>query len=97
MTLLTRMQHGTDDLPAKMVAAIAVAFPLAGAQMFHSILDSLLIFGAIHTGDASFGYADWARFLVLAVLGNMAGGLGLVTMLRLARSKERLADERSGR
>lgn len=94
MTLLTRMQHGTDDMTAKMAAAVAVAFLLAGTQMFHSILDSLLIFGAIHTGDASFGYGDWARFLLLAVLGNMAGGLGLVTMLRLARSKERLADER---
>ena len=94
MTLLTRMQHGTDDMPAKMVAAVAAAFLLAGTQMFHSILDSLLIFGAIHTGDASFGYGEWARFLLLAVLGNMAGGLGLVTMLRLARSKNRLLEER---
>jgi len=94
MTLLTRMQHGTDDMTAKIVAAVAVAFLLAGTQMFHSILDSLLIFGAIHTGDASFGYGEWSRFLLLAVLGNMAGGLGLVTVLRLLRSKDRLVDER---
>jgi formate-nitrite transporter family protein len=94
MTLLTRMQHGTDDMMAKIAAAVAAAFLLAGTQMFHSILDSLLIFGAIHTGDASFGYADWGKFLTLAVLGNMAGGLGLVTVLRLLRSKDRLADER---
>jgi formate/nitrite transporter FocA (FNT family) len=97
MTLLTRMQHGTDDMVAKIVAAVAAAFLLAGTQMFHSILDSLLIFGAIHTGDASFGYADWGTFLALAVLGNMAGGLGLVTLLRLLRSKDRLADERDAR
>jgi formate/nitrite transporter FocA (FNT family) len=95
MTLLTRMQHGTDDMTAKMAAAVAAAFLLAGTQMFHSILDSLLIFGAIHTGDATFGYAEWARFLLIAVLGNMAGGLGLVTVLRLLRSKNRLEDERS--
>ena len=94
MTLLTRMQHGTDDMTAKIIAAVAAAFLLAGTQMFHSILDSLLIFGAIHTGDAEFGYGDWAQFLLLAVLGNMAGGLGLVTVLRLLRSKDRLADER---
>ena len=94
MTLLTRMQHGSVAMPATMVAAVAAAFLLAGTQMFHSILDSLLIFGAIHTGDASFGYGEWARFLLLAVLGNMAGGLGLVTMLRLARSKNRLLEER---
>ncbi len=94
MTLLTRMQHGTDEMIGKMAAAIAVAFLLAGTQMFHSILDSLLIFGAIHTGDASFGYGDWAQFMLLVVPLNMVGGLGLVTLLRLIRSKDRLAEER---
>jgi formate/nitrite transporter FocA (FNT family) len=94
MTLLTRMQHGTDEMIGKMVAAVAIAFLLAGTQMFHSILDSLLIFGAIHTGDASFGYGDWAQFMLLVVPLNMVGGLGLVTLLRLIRSKDRLADER---
>ena len=97
MTLLTRMQHGTDDMFAKIAAAVVAAFLLAGTEMFHSILDSLMIFGAIHTGDAAFGYGDWGRFLLLAVLGNMAGGLGLVTVLRLLRSKDRLADERQDR
>lgn len=94
MTLLTRMQHGTEDMVGKIVAAVAVAFLLAGTQMFHSILDSLLIFGAIHTGDAAFNYGDWAKFMALVVPANMAGGLGLVTLLRLIRSKDRLADER---
>jgi formate/nitrite transporter FocA (FNT family) len=95
MTLLTRMQHGTEDMTAKIVAAVAAAFLLAGGEMFHSILDSLLIFGALHTGDATFGYGDWLGFLVLTLVGNVVGGLGLVTVLRLVRSKERLADERS--
>lgn len=94
MTLLTRMQHGTDDMVAKILAAVGVAFLLAGTQMVHSILDSLLIFGALHTGDATFGYADWGTFMLLAVAGNMAGGLGLVTFLRLLRSKDRLEEER---
>ncbi len=94
MTLLTRMQHGTDDMVGKIVAAVVAAFLLAGTQMFHSILDSLLIFGAIHTGDATFGYGDWGKFMLLVVPANMAGGLGLVTLLRLIRSKDRLQDER---
>ena len=97
MTLLTRMQHGTDDMPAKVVAAVAAAFLLVGAELFHSILDSLLIFGALHTGDAPFGYLDWLRFVGTAIVGNMVGGLGLVTLLRLIRSKERLGDEREAR
>lgn len=41
ITVMTRMQHGTDSMPAKIVAAIAGAFLLAGLEMFHSVLDSL--------------------------------------------------------
>jgi formate/nitrite transporter FocA (FNT family) len=95
ITLMTRMQHGTDDMTAKIVAAVAGAFLLAGLEMFHSILDSLLIFGAIHTGDAPFGYLDWLRWFGYTVVGNMLGGLVLVTLLRLVRSKERLEEARS--
>jgi formate/nitrite transporter FocA (FNT family) len=95
MTLMTRMQHGTDDMIAKIVAAVAAGFLLAGTEMFHSILDSLLIFGALHTGDARFGYGTWLGFLGLTLVGNMVGGLGLVTLMRLVRSKDRLQDERA--
>jgi formate/nitrite transporter FocA (FNT family) len=94
ITLMTRMQHGTDSMPAKIVAAVAGAFLLAGLEMFHSILDSLLIFGALHTGKATFDYVDWLEWFSYTTVGNMIGGLGLVTLLRLVRSKERLQDER---
>ncbi len=94
ITLLTRMQHGTDEMVGKIAAAVAIAFVLAGLELVHSILDSLLIFGALHTGDAGFGYADWLVWLSWTLLGNLAGGLGLVTLLRLVRSKDRIAEER---
>jgi formate-nitrite transporter family protein len=94
ITLMTRMQHGTDAMFGKIAAAVAGAFLLAGLQMFHSILDSLLIFGAIATGDAPFGYLDWLAWFGYTVVGNVAGGLLLVTLLRLLRSKDRLQDER---
>jgi len=94
ITLMTRMQHGTDSVPGKIAAAVAGAFLLAGLQMFHSILDSLLIFGAIFTGEASFGYLDWLKWFGYTVVANVAGGLILVTLLRLLRSKERIEEER---
>jgi formate-nitrite transporter family protein len=94
ITLMTRMQHGTDSMPAKIAAAVAGAFLLSGLQMFHSILDSLLIFGALITGDASFGYLDWLGWLAYTLVGNMTGGLLLVTLLRLLRTGNRLAQER---
>ena len=95
ITLMTRMQHGTDSMPAKIVAAVAGAFLLAGLEMFHSILDSLLAFGALHTGESPFGYLDWLGWFAWVLAGNALGGFGLVTLLRLVRSKERIEQERA--
>lgn len=95
ITLMTRMQHGTDSMPAKIAAAVAGAFLLAGLQMFHSILDSLLIFGALISGAAPFGYLDWLAWFAYVAPLNVLGGLALVTLLRLIRSKDRLKDERA--
>ena len=67
---------------------------MAGLQLFHSILDSLLIFGALFTGDAPFGYLDWLSWFGYTLAGNLIGGLALVTLLRLLRAKDRLEDER---
>lgn len=94
ITLMTRMQHGTDSMPAKIAAAVAGAFLLAGLQLFHSILDSLLIFGALIAGGTSFGYLDWLSWFGYTLVGNIVGGLALVTLLRLIRSKDRLKEER---
>jgi formate/nitrite transporter FocA (FNT family) len=94
LTLMTRMQHGTTSDPAKIVAAVAGAFLLAGLQMFHSILDSLIIFAGLHAG-APFGYADWLAWFWYTALLNMAGGLVVVTFLRLLRSKDLIERERA--
>lgn len=96
ITLMTRMQHGTESQGARITASVASAFVLAGLPLFHSILDSLIIFSALHTGRSPFGYADWAEWLGWAVLWNMAGGIGLVTVLRLVRSRKRVVQDRRG-
>ncbi|MGW0160186.1 formate/nitrite transporter family protein [Mycobacterium sp. NPDC003323] len=95
ITLMTRMQHGTDSVFGKIAAAVAGAFLLAGLQMFHSILDSLLIFGALTSGQVPFGYLDWLAWFGYVVAFNVLGGLGLVTLLRLLRSKDRIREERA--
>lgn len=94
ITLMTRMHHGTDSTFGKIAAAVAGGFLLAGLQMFHSILDSLLIFGALITGQAPFGYLDWLGWFGYTAVGNVVGGLLLVTLLRVLRSKERIREER---
>ena len=96
ITLMTRMQHGTDSVFGKIAAAIAGPLLLAGLQMFHSILDSLLIFGALTAGNAPFGYGDWIRWFGYTTVGNMLGGLLLVTLLRLLRSRTAPGGARGG-
>ncbi|MEJ5867712.1 formate/nitrite transporter family protein [Pseudokineococcus sp. 5B2Z-1] len=93
ITLMTRMQHGADSETGKVAAAFAGAFLLAGLQMVHSILDSLLAFGALLVG-APFGWLDWLGWFVPTAALNMVGGLLLVTALRLLRSKVALDEER---
>jgi len=87
MTLMTRMQKGTDSDIVRVVAGVTSGFLLAGLQLFHSILDSLLIFGAIHAG-ANIAVLDWLAWFGYTVVFNVLGGVLLVTALRVVRSKE---------
>jgi formate/nitrite transporter FocA (FNT family) len=96
ITLMSRMQQGTSSDPAKIVATVIGGFLLAGLQLFHSILDSLLIFGAIQSG-AGITYLEWLVWFAYTLLFNMVGGLVLVTALRLVRTKELLMQRQRGR
>jgi formate/nitrite transporter FocA (FNT family) len=94
ITLMTRMQHGAASEAGKLAAAVAGAFLLAGLVLFHSVLDSLIVFGAIHAGG-QLDYADWLAWFWYTTLLNVVGGLLVVTLLRLVRSKELIQRERA--
>lgn len=93
ITLMTRMQHGTDEISGKLAAAVVGGFLLSGLQLFHSILDSLLIFGAIQSG-APISYLDWLGWFSYTVVFNIIGGVLLVTALRLVRDRKLVEQER---
>lgn len=84
ITLLTWLLHSTNSAPARVMAAFAFAFALAVGPLEHSIVGSIEQFVALIQG-ASFGYADWLRFVGWAAFGNMVGGIGLVTTIRLVQ------------
>jgi len=94
ITLMTRMQHATESVGVRIVPALLFGALLAGGQLFHCVLDSVLMFGALISG-APFGYADWLGALAWSGLGNLVGGVGLVAFLRLARVPHRVAEERA--
>ncbi len=95
ITLLTRMQHATESLGVKLVPAIFMSFVLIGAELFHSILDSILMFAGLLTGEADYGYVDWLGALGWATFGNLVGGLVLVTAVRLLRISHRVEESRA--
>jgi formate/nitrite transporter FocA (FNT family) len=95
ITLMTWMQHGSTSEGARIVAAIAAGFLLGAGQLDHAIVNSLLMFAALQTGHAPFGYLQWAETAGWAALGNMAGGIGLVTLLRLLQVPHKVQEERA--
>lgn len=94
ITLLTRMQHGTEDLGVRLVPAVLMSFVLVAAQLFHSVLDSIMMFAGLLTGKADYSYLDWLGALGWSTFGNLVGGLVLVTGIRLLRITHRLAESR---
>jgi hypothetical protein len=52
------------------------------------------MFAALHTGHAPFGYIDWAKTAGFAAFGNLIGGVGLVTLLRLLQVPHKVIEER---
>ena len=93
ITLMTRMQHATDNLGVQLVPSILFGALLSAGQLFHCVLDSLLMFAALIRG-APFGYLNWLSALGWSALGNVVGGLVLVTALRLLRVPHRVAESR---
>lgn len=94
ITLMTRMQHATESLGVQLVPAILFGALLSGGQLFHCVLDSLFIFAAMIAGaDISIG--TWLLALGWSALGNMLGGIGLVTAIRLLRVPRKVEEARA--
>jgi formate-nitrite transporter family protein len=97
LTLMTRMQHADESLGVKIVPAIVMPFVLVSAQLFHSVLDSILMMAGLATGDTPYGWLDFLGAMGWSAFGNLVGGIGLVTSIRLLRTSHRVEEERSKR
>lgn len=82
ITLMTWMQHSTEAEMPKLVAAVSAAFLLAIGSLNHAIVMSLEMFAALQVG-APFGYLAWVKAFGVACAGNVIGGVGFVTVLRM--------------
>lgn len=82
MTLLTWLLLSVHELGAKIMVIFAVGFVIELHHFNHVIVSAGQVFMAILAGE-NIGFLDWlsSNFLP-AVLGNILGGVGLVTGLR---------------
>ena len=95
ITLMTWMEQGSESEVGRLVAAAAAAFLLAAGKLNHAIVVSLILFAGLHAG-APYGFLDWLGVLGWASLGNLVGGVGLVTVLRLIQvGRAQLAEQRA--
>lgn len=93
ITLMTHMQHSTESDGVRLVPAVVMGFLLGAGQLNHAIVASLVCFAALHAG-APFGYLNWLGLFGFSVIGNILGGLGLVTVLRLLQVQHKVLGER---
>ncbi|HYH50573.1 MAG TPA: formate/nitrite transporter family protein [Acidimicrobiia bacterium] len=92
ITLMTWMERATESIPAKLVVAVSTGFLLIAGTLSHTVVASLVLFAALHAG-APFGYLEWLEVAGTVTAGNLVGGLGLVTLLRLVQVGSRRIEQ----
>ena len=95
ITLMTRMQQGTDNDMMTAVISLIGGLLVVGLGMLHGALNSIVIFGAMHAGW-DYSYLDWLAWFAWVIPLNMIGGLVIISIPRLIRTWELLMAERRG-
>jgi formate-nitrite transporter family protein len=85
MSAMTWMLLSVRETVGRMVAIFAGGYVLFAANLSHSIVSaSVLMVGSL---SAQTDPVLTARWLLLATLGNLIGGVGLVTLFRFAQAR----------
>lgn len=85
ITLMTWMIRNAETEGGKLLAVGAFGFLLGATHMNHVVVISIKMFAGLQVGGTDYGYLDWLGLSSFAAFGNMVGGLGLVTVLRLVQ------------
>jgi formate/nitrite transporter FocA (FNT family) len=86
MTTLTWALLSVQHTVGRMLIICAAAYVLMAANLSHSIVSAaLLLVGFVATQH---GIVDVVVWLLIATAGNLVGGVGLVTLFRLAQAHE---------
>jgi formate-nitrite transporter family protein len=91
MTVLTWLMVAIRHPVAKCIAIFGAGYVLFAANLSHAIVGAAIIFAGFW--HAHHTVSDVAGWLGLTTAGNLVGGIGFVTMFRIAQAREK---ERQG-
>ena len=87
MTLLSYMLQAVNSVGSRIGVAYMVGFLLALGPFDHVIVTSLhVLFGIFFGAAVDLQHFFWSLFIV--TVGNLVGGLGLVTLTHITQAKE---------
>lgn len=88
ITLMTWMQQGVkQSVGGRVLAAATIGFLIIYTHSDHVVVGSFEVLLGILAGDAPYGWLDLAGSIPWWLLGNMVGGLGLITVVRLVQAR----------
>jgi formate/nitrite transporter FocA (FNT family) len=85
MTLFTWLTHAAEESATRLLTALVVGFLLAAPSLNHAVVSFGEMAFGILAGTGRAGWPDLARNFPVAVIGNLIGGLGFVTLARLVQ------------
>jgi len=84
MTLLTWLTHAVERDTGRILVALLIGFVLAAPTLNHAIVSvGEMTFGLFAGTTEHATWGDLAQNFPVAVLGNVIGGLGFVTLMRV--------------
>lgn len=83
MTLFTWLVLAAERDITRVLIALLIGFLLAAPSLNHAVVGFGEMFFGLVAGTAEVGWVDLVQNLWVAVLGNLVGGLGVITATRL--------------
>lgn len=87
MTLFTWLAAAAESDLTRVVLSLIIGFTLAAPSLNHTVVGFGEIVSGQLAGSAHSDLGDLARIVGLGIVGNLVGGLGLVTVNRLVQAR----------
>ncbi len=96
ITLSTRMQQGTADDVVSAIVCMSTGLLVIGFGMLHGAINAIVIFAAMLAG-AEISIPGFLQWFGIVIVFNMLGGLLIIALPRIIRTRRVLWAVRAGR